>query len=112
MSFEACRTADDFHALIERSRTQPVVILKHSTRCPISAAAHREMEKFTATHSEVPCAVVLVVEDRPLSLLVAEETGVAHQSPQALVLSGGAVLWSASHYSITSQHVVEACGLD
>lgn len=112
MPFAPCTTLDDFRALLARSQAGPVVIFKHSTRCPISAAAHREMEKFTAEYPDVPCAIVLVVEDRPLSLLIAEETGVAHQSPQALVITTGTVCCSPSHYGITCSEVAGACGLE
>lgn len=41
-------------------------------------------------------------EDRPLSLAVAERTGVAHQSPQVICLSGGRAVGHASHYDITA----------
>ena len=40
-------------------------------------------------------------EDRPLSLAIAERTGVAHQSPQVICLAGGKAVRHASHYDIT-----------
>ena len=44
---------------------------------------------------------------RDLSLLAAEETGVAHKSPQALLIRDGRVAWHASHGQITT-HALEA----
>jgi len=44
---------------------------------------------------------VLVREDRPLSLAVAERTGVTHESPQVICLAGGKSVGHASHYGIT-----------
>jgi bacillithiol system protein YtxJ len=44
---------------------------------------------------------VLVREDRPLSLAVAERTGVMHESPQVICLVGGKAVRHASHYDVT-----------
>ncbi len=109
MSLDPCPNDEVFAQLLEESKTQPVVLFKHSTRCPISGAAYREMEKFTAEHPDVPCGIVLVVEDRPLSQHITEVTGVPHQSPQALVLSCGKVACHVSHYTITCRQLAEAC---
>jgi bacillithiol system protein YtxJ len=57
----------------------------------------------------VRCVEVLVREDRPLSLAVAERTGVAHESPQVILLSGGRARWHASHRAVTLAALREAC---
>jgi bacillithiol system protein YtxJ len=44
---------------------------------------------------------VLVREDRPLSLAVAERSGVRHESPQVICLVGGKAVKHASHHEIT-----------
>jgi bacillithiol system protein YtxJ len=49
----------------------------------------------------VRCIEVLVREDRPLSLAIAERSGVAHQSPQVICFEGGKAVGHASHYDIT-----------
>ena len=46
---------------------------------------------------------VLVREDRPLSLTVAERTGVSHESPQVICLVGGRAVGHASHHHITAE---------
>jgi bacillithiol system protein YtxJ len=81
---------------------RPALVFKHSTRCPISARAHDAFVRWAAgagADAPLPCRV-LVVEDRPVSDAVAADTGVAHQSPQALLVQGGRVLWHASHWAI------------
>jgi bacillithiol system protein YtxJ len=108
MPLEPCTDNAAFAELLAHSQTEPVLLFKHSTRCPISAAAHREVTRFTEAHPEIPCRIVLVVEQRPLSLHIAEVTGVTHQSPQALLLVNGAVAWHASHYDITAPRLWEA----
>ena len=79
------------------------LVFKHSTTCPISAAAR---ERFTAWveslgPEEFPIYEVLVIEDRPLSQTIAADTGVEHQSPQAILLEDGKPRWHASHWAIT-----------
>ncbi len=40
-------------------------------------------------------------ENRPLSLAVAERTGVPHESPQVICLVGGKAVAHASHRDVT-----------
>lgn len=82
------------------SHQRPVIIFKHSTTCPISAAAYRQM-------SEVERGILLIVVQsaRGVSNKVATLTGVRHESPQVIVLKNGKVVWSASHFNITADAV-------
>lgn len=45
-------------------------------------------------------ALVKVIEARPLSLWLADELGVAHASPQVILIDGGRAMWNASHGAI------------
>lgn len=54
---------------------------------------------------EARCVEVLVREDRPLSLVVEEQTGVPHQSPQVICLVGGRAVAQASHSDITVERL-------
>jgi monothiol bacilliredoxin len=92
-----------FEELTNRSKERPVVIFKHSLTCPISAAAYERMEKF---HGEV--ALVEVQRARALSTEIETRLGVAHESPQVIVVSKGQVAWNASHFQITAEAVAEA----
>ncbi|GAB4231672.1 MAG: hypothetical protein Kow00109_03920 [Acidobacteriota bacterium] len=83
-----------------------VLLFKHSTRCPISARAYRELELFAA-ESPVPILLIWVVEDRPLSNRVAEVLGVPHASPQAIYVRAGEVVWTDSHHRITAEGLRE-----
>mgnify|MGYP001218874658 FL=1 len=78
------------------------LVFKHSTRCPVSTAAHREVVEFRRRHPSADVYVVHVVEQRDLSKAVAERTRVRHESPQAIVLAAGAVIWSDSHEGVTA----------
>jgi len=89
--------------LAQRSNDRPVVIFKHSLTCPISASAYEQMAEFDG---EV--ALVEVQRARELSREIEQRLGVAHESPQAIVLHLGKVVWNASHFKITTDAVVEA----
>lgn len=80
----------------------PAWLLKHSATCPISTAALAEVEAHLAAHPGEPAGMVVVQDDRPLSNWIAERLGRVHQSPQLFLLAGGAVVWAASHWSITA----------
>lgn len=94
---------ESFEELATRSQDVPVVVFKHSTTCPISAAAYGEMSRFDG---EV--ALVVVQGARILSQEIEQKTGVAHESPQVLVLRNGKVVWNASHWKVKAEAVEQA----
>lgn len=104
-AFQALKSTADIDALFERSREHPVSLFKHSTRCPVSSYAHREFLEYAAGAPDrgVECAMVLVVEDRPVSLELAERLGVRHASPQAILIRDGRAVWDESHEGITAE---------
>lgn len=87
----------------DRANPRAVMIFKHSLICPISAAAHGEFERFVRARAGRPgleLALIEIQNTRPISDAVATRTGVKHESPQALLVRGGEVLWHASHAAI------------
>jgi bacillithiol system protein YtxJ len=100
----------DLEALLASSGTQPVLVFKHSTTCPVSARAHREWEAFQATPEagKVKLAWVRVIEERPVSLALADRVNVKHESPQALLIKDGQALWHTSHRGVTAAAMAEA----
>jgi thioredoxin 1 len=46
--------------------------------------------------------VITVQTHRPLSDAAATRLGIRHETPQALLLRDGKVVWNASHFSITA----------
>jgi bacillithiol system protein YtxJ len=89
--------------LFELSHERPVLLFKHSNACPISARAYKQMEQFSGD-----VAIVVVQKSREVSREVETRTGIRHESPQAFVLRNGEVVWSASHFDITSDAVESA----
>lgn len=102
--FDTIKDEKALETVLASSHDAPVVLFKHSTTCPISGAAYREMSKFNAS----PVALVIVQTARSISNEIAERTGITHQSPQAIVVRNGVAVWSASHYDITADAVTRA----
>ena len=99
--------ADD--AALEAALAAPAFLLfKHSLICPTSAQAFNEYRHFLQGGDGVPTAWLDVRGQRPLSQLVESRTGVRHESPQALLLRGGEVVWHASHGAITRDSLAAA----
>ena len=83
------------------------VLYKHSPICPTSDVAYEEMLAFRR-RCDVPVYLVDVVEHRPLSRALAERIGVAHASPQAVILQRGVAAWHRSHYDIEAEAMARA----
>lgn len=89
--------------LLAESHDRPVIVFKHSTTCPISSTAYREMSQLDA-----PVSLVVVQRARDVSREVEARTGVRHESPQTIILRHGRAVWSASHYSIRAGEIERA----
>jgi bacillithiol system protein YtxJ len=86
----------------------PIAVLyKHSPICPTSSLAHDEMMVLSG-RCQVPVFLLDVVRHRPLSRTVAERIGVAHASPQVIILRDGAGIWHRSHFEIEAGSVARA----
>jgi bacillithiol system protein YtxJ len=97
--------AQELEELFARSHSQPVILFKHSTTCPISAAAYQQMSR-----SGSAVALVVVQRARDISRQVETLTGVRHESPQAIILRNGQAVWSAAHWDVTADAVKSALG--
>ena len=98
----------DLEQFLERSKTDPVLIFKHSTQCSISGHVYQDFAEFAAGIPELGSAIVLVIENRGLSNAITERLGIRHESPQVLLIKNGLVVWHASHWSITPESLSSA----
>jgi bacillithiol system protein YtxJ len=101
--FTPVADAQALEELFTLSHSQPVLLFKHSTTCPISAAAYQEMSRHKGAVS-----LVVVQHARDISRRIEKLTGVRHESPQAIILRNGQAVWSASHWNITTKTVQSA----
>lgn len=101
--FNSITDEESLEELFTLSHDEPVVLFKHSTTCPISAAAYQQMSGYDG-----PVSLIIVQSAREISQRVAALTGVRHESPQTIILRKGKAVWSASHWSITADAVKSA----
>jgi bacillithiol system protein YtxJ len=106
-----CQEEADWEALVKASYDRPVFLFKHSTRCPISASRWPIFQSFAGKESCAECYRLMVIEDRSLSLRVAQAIGVGHESPQVILLHKGKAVWHTSHWSITEEEMRAALSM-
>lgn len=84
-----------------KSETKPVLIIKHSNRCSISSVAfNRLLENQEEIDLKAHVLLIDVVANRNISLQVADQLSVEHESPQVIILKLGKVVYTASHMGI------------
>ena len=88
--------------LKEKSLPEDCLVFKHSTTCPVSASAAQEVRRI---QTELPIMWINVREQRDLSNWVAETYGVAHESPQLILIRGGKPEQAWSHYDVKAASV-------
>ena len=105
---------EDLEHLLSESHTRPLLLFKHSHTCGISAEALDELVDHVSTgiskKTEINprYAVVTVQTHRDVSNAVTAKLGVRHETPQALLIRNGRVVWSASHFRVTADAVQRA----
>jgi bacillithiol system protein YtxJ len=97
-------TVDD----LARALAEPVtVVYKHSPRCGVCVASEQEVRFFADGHPGLTVYRLDVVADRALARELAARVGVAHESPQVILLVGGRAVWSASHWEVRALEIEE-----
>jgi bacillithiol system protein YtxJ len=93
---------EDFDALLAESKDRPLLLFKHSASCGTSFEALDELiDHLNDDRLPARYAIVTVQTHRELSNAVAKRLGVRHETPQALLIRDGRVVWSASHFRVT-----------
>ncbi len=103
------RELAELERLIAASDERPLLLFKHSYTCGVSAEALDELiAHLNAQPADVHYAMVTVQTHREVSNAVSQRLGVRHETPQALLVREGRVVWSASHFRVTADAVVNA----
>lgn len=105
-----CRIRELDQALHD-SHTRPILLFKHSHTCGVSAEALDELRAHIdaqATSRPAHYAMVTVQTHRELSNTITERLGVRHETPQAILVRDGRVLWSASHFRVNAVELQKA----
>ncbi|ANF97638.1 bacillithiol system redox-active protein YtxJ [Paenibacillus bovis] len=103
-------TIDQLQEALDHTAERPLLVFKHSTRCPISAGAYSEFQSYLggSPSEEVDYGLIYVVENRDVSNAAAEKLDLKHESPQAILIKNGEPVWNTSHSRITSSALREA----
>ncbi|MEL6809865.1 MAG: bacillithiol system redox-active protein YtxJ [Bacteroidota bacterium] len=106
LPWQALTSLEQLDTIVEESRTTPVAIFKHSTRCGISGMAIRQFER---AYDVDPKGMKLYYLDLLAYREVSDEVGfrfqVLHQSPQLIVVKNGTAVAHASHHGIRAEEL-------
>ena len=103
-------TLSNLEKAVEQSFTHPIVIFKHSTRCPISQMALDRFErKWDASIADGFETYFLdLIAHREISNMIASQMEVQHESPQVLVIRDGKCVYSETHQAIRVEDVLSS----
>lgn len=107
MNWSELKEESSIEQLRELSKTHPVLIFKHSTRCSISSAALDRLERHwkESEMTDVKPYYLDLLAYRALSNKLQEVFYVEHQSPQVLVIKNGRCIYDASHVDISYNEI-------
>ncbi len=101
--FKEITSTEKLDELFEQSNEKPVVLFKHSLTCPISSGVYTEI-----SNADADINLVVVQTSRNISTVIADKTGIRHETPQAIVLKAGIPVYHASHYDVTAADVEDS----
>jgi bacillithiol system protein YtxJ len=100
---------EDLDRLLAQTSDRPLLLFKHSLTCGTSAEALDELlDHINGDGLDARYAILTVQSQRELSNAVSARLGVRHETPQALLIRHGRVIWSASHFRVTATAVQSA----
>ncbi len=103
MNWTALNTEAQIEQILEESKTQLVLIFKHSTRCAVSSTALGRLERNWKAEEIAPLKMYFLdlLTYRNISQRIAKHFDVEHESPQLLIVKEGNLIYVRSHLAIT-----------
>lgn len=87
--------------LVAQSKTKPVAIFKHSTRCGVSRGVLKMFEKnYSLNDDQLKLYFLDLLQNRDISNEIATRFKINHESPQLIVIKEGVVVHHDSHNGI------------
>lgn len=105
MKWNKLETESQWEQILEQSKTRLQLVYKHSTRCSISSVVKSRLER-AAEPSDIDFYYLDLIAFRPVSNKIAEDTGVQHESPQALLIKDGKCIYNESHTGINMDDII------
>jgi bacillithiol system protein YtxJ len=99
----------ELESLWQASHEKPVLFFKHSASCSISVRAYHEFQQYLDSEASQHAqhALIVVQTARAVSNRLAELASVKHESPQAILVRNGQVVWHDSHFEL-KKHTLAA----
>ncbi|WP_370088466.1 bacillithiol system redox-active protein YtxJ [Ekhidna sp.] len=91
---------DQLNKVDEASYKKPVLLFKHSTRCSISAMTLSRFERSFQEEAAFEPYFLDLIAHRDISNEIASKYGIKHESPQAILIKDGKVIFHESHTAI------------
>ena len=107
MNWTELNSEQQIEEIKKESKSQPVLIFKHSTRCSISSTALNRLERNWKGDEVAPMKTYYLdlLSHRNISSSVAESFDVEHESPQVLILKDGNPVYVRSHLAIAYDEI-------
>ncbi len=85
------------------------LLYKHSNSCGVCFFSKKSVETVMKQRPDsLTYHFVEVRQNRDISNLIESLSGIKHESPQALIIHNGTLVWHASHGSITDADIEKA----
>jgi bacillithiol system protein YtxJ len=109
MNWIELTSLDQLEELENYSKENPVLIYKHSTRCGTSRMT---LDRLHRNHKpgeleNVKKYFLDLISYRDISNAIAHQFDVEHESPQVILIRDGKAVYSASHFEIDYNRIVE-----
>jgi len=105
MNWIALTSEEQLEEIKEISRTKPVIILKHSTRCSISTMAKGRLDRAVQPEG-VDFYYLDLLAYRSVSNKIADKFHVPHESPQILLIKNAECIYEETHNGINMDDIV------
>ncbi len=105
VNWKSIESEEELVEIDQSSKTHPVVIFKHSSKCLISRRVLQKFEKELNSIDQVLPFFIDVIQKKELSHKIATKYQVGHQSPQLLVIKNGECINHASHSNISTKFI-------
>lgn len=94
-------TTDQIEHIKAVSKSKPVAILKHSSRCGVSSSVlNRLKEGWDISADQLEFYFLDLIAYREVSGAVEDTFNVRHESPQLMVIKNEKVIFQRSHFDI------------
>lgn len=109
MNWNQINNLETINKIKEESKSSPVLIFKHSTRCSISSMALDRLQRSWREEEmkNLKPYYLDLIAYRDISNQIAQEFGVYHQSPQVIVIRNEEAVYDNSHMGINYESLKE-----